>query len=310
MRVAIIDMGTNVYSLLLAEVNKESWKCVRETKQPARLGDGGLRGGILTERSFHAAAAAMDCLTAQLHEWGGAEQVYAFATSAVREAENGLDFAEFIEEKYNIPVQVISGDREAALICKGIQQGVKLTDEPVLMLDIGGGSNEFIIANVREIFWKQSFPLGMARLLEQFKPGNPIEQKEAKQVRAYLNQELEPLWQILKQYKITTLVGSSGSFDTYRAMISGTAKEKAPSCRIGLKDFAALYAKLLHSTTEERMAMKGMTPVRVDFIVLAAIFTNLVIEKTGITNIIQCNYSLKEGVIKEIAEVTNAQNIK
>jgi exopolyphosphatase/guanosine-5'-triphosphate,3'-diphosphate pyrophosphatase len=272
-------------------------------KQPARLGDGGLRSGMLSVQAFGAASEAMGRLTAQLAAWGGAEQTYAMATSAVREAKNGLDFTAFIEKKYHIPIEVISGDREAELIYKGIRAGVQLKKEPVLMLDIGGGSDEFIIADAETIYWKQSFPLGMARLLEQFKPSDPMAPKEAQQVKAYLNQELNALWQALAHYHITTLVGSSGSFDTYRSLLTGATKfEGEPSYHIELSAFAELYHRLLHATAAERMAMKGMTPVRVDFIVLAAILTNLVIEKAGITKIIQCSYSLKEGVMCELAE--------
>ena len=302
MRVAVIDMGTNVYNLLLADIVPGAWTRVHEMKQPARLGDGGLCSGTLSARAFDTASEAMYRLTAQLAAWGGAERVYALATSAVREAENGLDFAEFIEEKYHIPIEVISGDREAVLIYKGMRKGVPLKGGPVLMLDIGGGSNEFIIADAEMIYWKHSFPLGMARLLEQFKPSDPITSKEAKRVRAYLNQEMSVLWQALERYTITTLVGSSGSFDTYRSLLTGAAKEKKPSYPIELSAFAELYHRLLHATAAERMAMKGMTPVRVDFIVLAAILTNLVIEKAGITKMIQCSYSLKEGVMCELAE--------
>jgi exopolyphosphatase/guanosine-5'-triphosphate,3'-diphosphate pyrophosphatase len=302
MRVAVIDMGTNVYNLLLADVVPGGWNRVHEMKQPARLGDGGLRSGMLSERAFEAASDAMGRLSAQLAAWGGAERTYAVATSAVREAENGLDFADFIEEKYHIPIEVISGDREATLIYKGIREGVKLGKSPVLMLDIGGGSNEFIIADAEKMYWKHSFPLGMARLLEHFKPGDPVTSKEAKSVRAYLNQEMAALWQALEQYDVTTLIGSSGSFDTYRSLLTGAAKEKEPSYHIASNAFAELYHRLLHSTAAERMAMKGMTPVRVDFIVLAAILTNLVIEKAGITKIMQCSYSLKEGMMSELAE--------
>ncbi|MDR3235192.1 MAG: hypothetical protein LBT48_00490 [Prevotellaceae bacterium] len=296
-------MGTNVYNLLLAEVSNGMWTRVHEMKQPARLGDGGLGGGMLTEQAFRSAAHAMSQLTAQLAAWGGAEKTYALATSAVREAKNGVDFAQFIEKEYHISVQIISGDREAELICKGIRQGAPLTGEPVLMLDIGGGSNEFIIANDKEMFWKQSFPLGMARLLEKFKPSNPITAQETTCVQQYLDAALDALWKALEPYKITTLVGSSGSFDTYRAMLAAHTADAEPSYPIAPDDFNALYAALLHSAAEERRAMKGMTPVRVDFIVLAVIFTHLVIRKAHITNILQCSYSLKEGFIQEICKI-------
>ena len=302
MRVAVIDMGTNVYNLLLAEVNKGRWKLLYEVKQPARLGDGGLSGGMLSSLAFETASEAMQRLLEELESRGGAAQVYAFATSAVRDAENGLDFAEFIEEKFGVPVQVISGEREAELIYKGIRQGAKLKDEPVLMLDIGGGSNEFVIGDAKQIYWKHSFPLGMARLREKFSPGDPIDSKETKKIRAYLKEELNLLWDALENYEVTTLVGSSGSFDTYRSLLTGGAADTKPSFSIDMKAFAELYHNLLHSTTAERMAMKGMNPIRIDFIVPAAILTNLVIDRAGITNMMQCSYSLKEGVMQEIAE--------
>jgi exopolyphosphatase/guanosine-5'-triphosphate,3'-diphosphate pyrophosphatase len=304
MRIVVIDMGTNVYNMLLAEVDKGMWQSLGVLKQSARLGDGGLSRGFLTAQAFDTASGAVDRLLKQLKRWGGADKLYAFATSAVRDAQNGQAFASFIKEKYSVDVQIISGDREADLIYKGIRQGAQVGKDPILMLDIGGGSNEFIIANEEKVFWKHSFPLGMARLLERFKPGNPITSEEVRIIEAYLNEELALLWSTLNDYKLMRLVGSSGSFDTYRSLLTEDAEESTPSYAISMEAFDKLYQRLLNSTTDERYAMKGMTPVRVDFIVLAAIFTKLVLDKTGIADMMQCSYSLKEGAMQEIADTT------
>ncbi len=305
MRVAIFDMGTNVYNLLLAEVEQGHWNTIRVAKQAARLGDGGLSGGMLTPKAFETAATAMQALMRQLYLWGGAEQCYAYATSAVRDAKNGAAFTAYLKEKFGLYIQVISGDREAELIYKGICSGARLTETPVLMLDIGGGSVEFIIGNAHEIYWKHSFPLGMARLLERFRPSDPIKKEEIAAITTYLEEELALLWQAIGRYKPDSLIGSSGSFDSYRAILSHAEEEEAdtPSYPIDPGAFRNLHNSLLSLTTAERLQIKGLSPIRADFIVPAVLLTQLVIDKIAARSIMQCSYSLKEGAASELSHL-------
>lgn len=300
MKIAVLDLGTNVFNLLLAEISKDKCHIIREFKSPARLGDGGLSSGVLSDNAFSSAHEALYKIMSEIEREGGVENIYAFATSAVRDAKNGKEFAESIKLKFGIEIQIISGDREAELIYKGIREAMFIYDEVVLMLDIGGGSNEFILANKNEILWKKSYPLGMARLKERFMPSEPISTSQIKEVEQFIEESLQDLWAVVETYKPSLLVGSSGSFDTIRDLLSSGDDDKSlPAKEIPLSDFETLHQRLLSSTTEQRKQMPGMSMIRIDFIVLASIFINKVKDRCGFKEIYQSSFSLKEGVMAE-----------
>lgn len=300
MKIAVLDLGTNVFNLLLAEISKDKCHIIREFKSPARLGDGGLSSGVLSNNAFSSAHEALYKIMSEIEREGGVENIYAFATSAVRDAKNGKEFAESIKLKFGIEIQIISGDREAELIYKGIREAMFIYDEVVLMLDIGGGSNEFILANKNEILWKKSYPLGMARLKERFMPSEPISTSQIKEVEQFIEESLQDLWAVVETYKPSLLVGSSGSFDTIRDLLSSGEDDKSlPAKEIPLSDFETLHQRLLSSTTEQRKQMPGMSMIRIDFIVLASIFINKVKDRCRFKEIYQSSFSLKEGVMAE-----------
>ena len=199
---------------------------------------------------------------------------------------------------------MIPGDREAELIYKGVRQAVPIHEENVMILDIGGGSNEFIICNRKGIIWKQSFELGMARILELFNLSDPITLEEARAMESYFRQELQPLLEVIKKKKPRTLIGASGSFDTFYALIShrkGLAPDRLHGRKISLKEYLKLHKVLIHSTLEERKVMPGMEPVRVEMIAAATIFVSFVIQECRISHFYHSEFALKEGVISELA---------
>jgi exopolyphosphatase/guanosine-5'-triphosphate,3'-diphosphate pyrophosphatase len=235
------------------------------------------------------------------------ERIFAFGTSALRTANNGALFISTVKQNTGIDIELISGEREAELIYYGVRQTLQMTDEKCLILDIGGGSNELIIANKDAIFWKKSYKLGIARLLEQFKPSDPILPEEIHEIEVFLKDASYELIEKAEQNKVCTLLGASGSFETFVSMIHGedilseTESAAQPgSIPISLAEFNGLYQKLIKSTREERTKMKGLEPMRIEMIVLAALFVKFIIEILGITKIIQSNFSLKEGAIYKL----------
>jgi exopolyphosphatase / guanosine-5'-triphosphate,3'-diphosphate pyrophosphatase len=159
-RIAILDFGTNTFNLLITEVSAENKLIVLHTaKEAVKLGEGGITKKIITEQAFERGLAAIERHLERVKELK-VKKVYAFATSAIRDASNGKDFIHAVQEKFDIYVLIIPGEREAEMIYRGVRMSLPMDDDPVLILDIGGGSNEFIIANKKEIFWKQSFNLG------------------------------------------------------------------------------------------------------------------------------------------------------
>jgi len=169
-------------------------------------------------------------------------------------------------------------------------------------MDIGGGSNEFIIADKNQIYWKRSYNMGVVRLREMFPPSDPISEKELTHLESYYDQNMSDLWEAVGQFRPTLLIGCSGSFDTLRELIYTEDDGTVPSMEIEKEKFIQLHRKLIRSVREDRAAMPGMSPIRVDYIVIGSILVNLVIEKTAITDIHQSSYSLKEGYMAEIYE--------
>ena len=303
-KIAIIDLGTNTFNLLIAEVNTDrSYSILFHTKISVKLGEGGIGKGFITSPAFKRGIDAIKKYR-KIIEKHNVEKVLAIATSAIRGASNGMDFVSEIKEECNIDVQVISGEREAELIYLGVKKAVKLSNETSLIIDIGGGSTEFIIANENEIFWKHSFLLGAARLLELFNPSDPISNIEIEALITYLDSELKPLFLAVKKHPVAELIGSSGSFDSLADMIA--ARYYSPSILEGkteftynLEDIKAIHHSILKSTKEERMKMKGLIEMRVDMIVISSILVDFIIRSFGIKKMRLSTYSLKEGVMEE-----------
>lgn len=301
MRIAVVDMGTNTFNLLVVEVDGAGFSTIYHNKIGVMLGEGGINSGLIVPKAYQRGLQAI-AEHMEASKKLGVGVVKAFATSAIRSAGNGGNFVNEVISKYGVDVEVISGEREAELIYKGVEASVSLDDRRALIMDIGGGSNEFIICNGSGILWKQSFPLGMSRLLERFKPSDPMLASEVNAVESFLVEGLEPLWLACQQYCPELLIGASGAFDTYRSVICFGNDTDEPICSIGMDAFDALHQSLLKSTLAQRRLMAGMDELRVEMIVLASLLTSLVLRKTAIGRLVQSNYSLKEGAIVELLE--------
>jgi exopolyphosphatase/guanosine-5'-triphosphate,3'-diphosphate pyrophosphatase len=305
MTTAILDFGTNTFNLLIAERKARGFTILLSSKQPVKLGRGGIQVNRITpdaiERGFVAIHNHME--TIRNYE---VDDIRAFATSAIRNAANGEEFIEEVYRRFGFRTRIIPGDREAELIYKGVRQAVSFGEHNDMILDIGGGSIEFIICNMHGIVWKQSFELGMARLLERYSLSDPITSEEIRALEDYFRQELAPLTEVVKKERPLALIGASGSFDTFHAMIMRRKGQEADNHfgrEISLKDYYKLHKALIRSTKEERLAMPGMEPVRVEMIVAATIFVSFVLRSCGISNLHHSEFALKEGVISELVGI-------
>jgi exopolyphosphatase/guanosine-5'-triphosphate,3'-diphosphate pyrophosphatase len=152
------------------------------------------------------------------------------------------------------------------------------------------------------------FNLGVQRLLQQFKPSDPITPLEVMQIEQFLDKELKLLFEASINYPPIRLIGSSGSFDTFRSLLANEGvipSTKQSYAEIPLSGYNSLHQTLLKSTRAERAAMKGMESIRVDFIVIGSIFTNYIIKRLGINSIYQSEFALKEGVLWELMDNVN-----
>ena len=301
MKTAIIDLGTNTFNLLIVEGSTTIFK----TKIAVKLGEDGITKGYIAEAPFQR---GFDALKKHLQtiEAFQVDRTLAFATSAIRSASNGVNFVAKVKTELGLHIEVIDGEKEAELIYLGVQQALDLGVGNKLIMDIGGGSTEFIICNKKEIFWKQSFQLGAARVLEEFQPKDPISSTEVKSIEVYLEDTLTPLWAALQKFPCDTLVGSSGSFDTLADVIAHQFYDIAilkgkTTYNFKLSDYYWLHDYFLKSNLEERLKTPGMIPMRADMIVISSIFINYLLKKQKMLSMKLSTYALKEGVLKTLS---------
>jgi exopolyphosphatase/guanosine-5'-triphosphate,3'-diphosphate pyrophosphatase len=313
MRISVIDLGTNTFNLLIVETgDDQTYKIIYNNKLPVKLGKSGIDKKEIRPDAITRGLNAVERHMQTIQEFHS-EKTFAFATSAVRSARNGEQFVKMIHQRFNLEVEIINGEREAELIYYGVKQAFPLSNEKVLILDIGGGSNEFIIADKDNIYWKKSYPLGVARLLTKFRPSDPISIEEIEFISNYLEERLSDLFEEFRKHKISTLVGASGSFETMAAMIQADdfrfeseTSISPESVNIDLTDFENLYQKLINSTLKERKQMKGLESMRLEMIVIATLIVKFILQKLKITRLVQSNFALKEGVIYEILKLKTA----
>ncbi len=305
MRTAIIDMGTNTFNLLVAKTENGKTEIIHNSRIAVKIGEGGINQGEIVPEAMDRALAALSQLAAKARELE-VSKIVALATSAVRTATNQKEFLERIKNEIDLEVTVISGSEEARLICQGVRQAVPMENRKVMILDIGGGSNELIIADLHTIYWKHSFPLGMARLLDRFGPSNPADVQYLATVEFFLSEQLDDLREAVNAWKPEALVGASGAFESIALMLQYMPGHAATGCLpewqdINLEEYKNLYYKLLRTTLEERYNMPGLEPMRADMIVLSCIFTSFVLKLSGITQLEYSDFALKEGMLHELA---------
>jgi len=300
-RIAVIDLGTNTCNLLIAEYLDQSYEILFQGKDVVKLGKGGIDKNMLTEDGLERAIQAIRKHQEKISKFPGSEIVI-IATSAIREAINADWFQQQIKANTGLELLVISGDKEADLIFKGVKLAFDDIKDHSIILDIGGGSNEFILTEANQPIWKQSFPLGMARIIEQIPPSDPITLEEIQQINHYFESRLDLLWNQTKNIRITDLIGCSGAFDTLADLIDQTepGTKTRTKQKIKIDDFNQIYEKLINSTTAERNQMKRLESIRIEMIVPSVIFIKLIIDRLCIRKIYQTDYALREGVLYEL----------
>ncbi len=300
-KIAIIDLGTNTCNLLIASHHSSGYSILYQGKEAVKLGKGGIDKRTITPDATRRAIASLQKHQQTMLAYG-VQNIIAIATSAVRDASNQDEFQQQIKHHTGIDLTVISGEKEAELIFKGVLLAFGRPEDNSLILDIGGGSNEFILCRNGQPIWKESFPLGMARVVEQMPPSDPATPEEIKKITDWYQNGLKSLWQHLDGTQIPLLIGCSGAFDTIVDLIDetvpGTKRRKFQE--ITPEEFSATYSRLISSTSAERLKMKGMEPIRVEMIVPAIIFIKLILEKLQIRKICQTDYALREGVLYDL----------
>ncbi|HEX5033329.1 MAG TPA: Ppx/GppA phosphatase family protein [bacterium] len=291
MRIAVIDLGTNSVHMLMAEIHPNfTFEVLGREKEMARLGDGTMakrylsravmERGLATIRKFYFLAQSK-----------GIQKIVAVATSAVREAHNGGEFIQKIRKETKIRVRVITGEEEGRLIYLGVKHSLELQEGNTLIIDIGGGSVEILVVNPQRILFLKSLKLGAARLKQLFlKEGG---EKEIHRMEKYVTAQLKSIAPQIKALGVDRAIGTSGTLQNLGAMAVGGARADT----LSYEDLKELYDRLIHSTAEERAAMKGLDPLRNDLIVSGAASAFLAMKIFKLNSISLCDKAIREGMV-------------
>lgn len=294
----IIDLGTNTFKLLVCTWRDGRLQVLHREELPVYLGRGGIEQGLIAPDAFERGMETLRTIRERATSLG-ALVLQGFGTSALRNARNGQEFTQRAKAELDIDISIIPGEQEAELILEGVRQAVSLGSRPALIMDIGGGSTEFILATEKALMWKRSFELGVTRLRERIPVGDPISVEEEARIAEHLDSQLEPLYAVIERHEPHLLIGSAGSFDTLAAMVLAEQGRKLEPSSTALPfpalSFDALKDRLLRCDRTERLAVPGLPEHRVDTIPYALIQIERVLLAGGIRELAWSRYALKEG---------------
>lgn len=305
-RVAVIDLGTNTFHVLIAEVSELGFNKLHSDKIPVKIGQGGISDGMITPDAQERAIAAIESIHKTLQQYKVPDnKTWVVATSAFRSAKNGKELAEEIEKRTGLVIQIINGDTEAEYIYQGAKAALDIGNTTSLIMDIGGGSVEFIVANQKRVFWKQSFEIGGQRLLDKFMRTDPITELDIQRMNIFLEEKLWGMSEVIFNYSPKVLIGCSGTFDTL-AEINDARYPEGESLRsspteaaMDLDDFHEVYQALVWKNREQRLKIDGMAEMRVDMIVVAVCLVRFILDRYDLEHIRMSTYSLKEGLLSK-----------
>ncbi|OHX67764.1 Ppx/GppA phosphatase family protein [Flammeovirga pacifica] len=296
-RKASIDMGTNTFQLLIAEVDGQEMINKLCTKDIfVRLGKGGISDGYITKDAKKRAFDALSEFHQIISDYN-VVSTHVAATSAVRVAKNGIEFREEIKTKYNFDVKIIQGDEEAEVIYYGVRSDIHIEDTAVIM-DIGGGSTEFIICDNQKVLWKESFEVGAQRLYDSFCKVDPIQSSDKKELFDYVEMRLTSLWEAVEKYQPKKIIGAAGTFQTIQEVYG--AYNNVPSSDVKVINNLAydeMYQKFVFWDREERYKIRGLIPQRVDMVVPASCLLKCVLDKLSLEKLFISSASLREGLL-------------
>jgi exopolyphosphatase/guanosine-5'-triphosphate,3'-diphosphate pyrophosphatase len=300
-RIAALDLGTNSFHLLVAEVHPDGGftPVVRE-KEMLRLGDVVAREGRIPDEPAEQAIATVRRFRL-LADTAGADEVFACATSAIRLATNGDELVDRIEAETGVNVRVIDGLTEAHLIFGAVRASVLLDPAPALCFDVGGGSVEIMVGDASGLRWATSVNLGVGRLTAELVDSDPLSKDDRRRLRDRLTEVLAPIAAEVAAFTPKLVVGSSGTLEDLAHMVAARRKEDVPvslnQLTITREELLPLHKLIISSKASERRKLEGLEPRRIELIPAGSMFLDTAMELFGFDELTVSEWALREGIV-------------
>jgi exopolyphosphatase/guanosine-5'-triphosphate,3'-diphosphate pyrophosphatase len=299
-RVCVIDLGTNSFHAVIVDVHPNgSFRVVDRLKEMVRLGKDGLSANTLPEEAMKRGLQALQRIHLLANGWDTTEFL-AFATSAIREATNGGEFIRRVRQELGLRIRPISGEQEARLIFQGVRRTIGM-GAPTLLVDIGGGSVEFIVAAEGESVFAQSLKLGAARLTERFVTTDPLSATERDQMRTHIRETVSSVLEACRAYDVTSIVGSSGTMKSLaRVALHESASETQTVFQrtYSRAELRTALTWIIGAGMGARIDHPAIDPKRVDQIGAGAVLLDtLLAELPEVTHFRVSQNALREGMV-------------
>jgi len=272
---------------------------VFKSLQMTRLGKGVNETKCLAQDRIEASVSVITeyCIKAKKY---GAEKVYLMATSAVRDATNAHVFIDAVFDKTGHTIEVISGEIEAKVGFMGVLAGSENPEQTTLVIDIGGGSTEFIVGDAKGIHYAKSLNIGAVRMTGAFIHSDPVLETETQAVLAFVFKEIEAVIEAIKAFEIDAVIGIGGTATTYATMnheVTTYSRLKVHGLKVSINDLVALNKRLGVATIEERKHFPGLEEKRADIIYAGGLVMQAIMESLGLSTFSVSDYDNLEGFI-------------
>jgi exopolyphosphatase/guanosine-5'-triphosphate,3'-diphosphate pyrophosphatase len=295
-RVASIDIGTNTILLLIAEVERGRIKPLFEKETVARLGEGVQKSGILLKEAMDRGLQTLAQYLGQCRAMR-VQKIFAAGTSALREAKNSENFLKLAKEKLNLSIEVISGEEEARLSFLAVSKDLQEEEKSILVIDVGGGSTEFILGQGGQIKEWISLPLGSVRFTEQFLHSDPVQEEEWEKMEKKIQELLVNIPRSKEPLSMVAVGGTATTLASVEQGLQDFITEKIHHFvlkREALKNQLSLYRS---KTIEERKKIKGLPPARADVILTGGTILYLAMEDLNCPSALISGQGVRYGLL-------------
>lgn len=296
-KIAVIDLGSNTFHLLIVKLGDDhTFETIYRERVFTGLSDGGidvisnekLAFGLETLRNFKNRLDEREVI-----------EVKVIGTAVLRKASNRQIFIDEATKILNAQINIIDGQKEAEYIYKGIMLLPVLRVGTHLIMDIGGGSTEFILVSEGKKLWSESYTLGVGVLHNLYHHDEPIAKSSLLSMKEHVHATLKDMQDTLKSYNIEFLIGASGSFEVLQSMTSKEIDDNSISA-ISMEEFEEIYSIIVNTNYEERVKLQGLPLERVKLIVVGIALKKIIADLVKPSKIVVSPFALKEGVLSDM----------
>jgi exopolyphosphatase/guanosine-5'-triphosphate,3'-diphosphate pyrophosphatase len=295
-RVASIDIGTNTILLLISEVKRGKIHPLFEMETVVRLGEGVQKNKMLLKEAMER---GLQTLAQYLKRCQAMEvqKIFAAGTSALREAKNSEDFLKGTKEKLNLSIEVISEEEEAQLSFLAVAKDLGEVKKPILVVDVGGGSTEFILGKGTQIRQWISLPLGSVRFTEQFLHSNPVQDEEGEKMERHIRERLVNIPHSQEPFSMVAAGGTATTLASVEMGLEEFIAEKIHHFILKKGELGKQLLRYRSKTIEERKKIPGLPVARADVILAGGTILYLAMEELKCSSVLISCHGVRYGLL-------------